>query len=141
MKNHMLIAHEFLVTKAETARSNSVCLKLNPTVVGTIAEYRVIADLMSKGFAVFKACSQSSPCDLIALIDGFSYRVEVTLAQRTETGRVVHPRHDPEKYDILARVLPNEILYTIHSLPIGTALMRGSGSDTPTLEPQICQQN
>jgi hypothetical protein len=48
--------------------------------VGAVSELRVCADLLARGFAVFRAVSPGAPCDLIVLVDGRSIRVEVKSA-------------------------------------------------------------
>lgn len=53
--------------------------------VGAIAELVVCADLIRRGFEVFRSVSQDCSCDLIVLKDGQAQRVEVkTAVQREE---------------------------------------------------------
>jgi Holliday junction resolvase-like predicted endonuclease len=54
---------------------------------GAVSELLVSADLMARGFEVFRAVSHAASCDLIAMRDGETIRVEVKSADQTETGR------------------------------------------------------
>lgn len=45
--------------------------------VGAIAELVVSADLMKRGYEVYRALSQSSSCDLLALKNGILTKIEV----------------------------------------------------------------
>ena len=81
--------------------------------VGAISELKVGADLLGKGFEVFRALSPSCSCDLAILRDGRLVRVEVTTGHRSSTGRVIHPSKI-NRYDLLAVVLSDG---TIHYDP------------------------
>lgn len=80
---------------------------------GTISELRVSVDLLIRGYAVFRALSQSCPCDLAILHETTLLRVEVATAFRRAHGQVFSPHmKNRDKYDILAQVLPDCIIYT-----------------------------
>lgn len=81
--------------------------------VGAISELKVAADLLGKGFEVFRALSPSCSCDLAILRNGTLVRVEVTTGHRTGNGRVTHPSK-ASRYDVLAVALSDG---TIHYDP------------------------
>ena len=58
-------------------------LGLATGTVGAIAELMVSCDLMRRGFELYRALSQSSSCDLLALRGGVFYSVEVRSGQHT----------------------------------------------------------
>ncbi|MGH7745478.1 MAG: hypothetical protein ACREQ5_11910 [Candidatus Dormibacteria bacterium] len=82
--------------------------------IGAIGELRVSVDLLAKGYEVFRAVSPSSSCDLIAIKNGRSLRLEVRTGRvyRT-TGKMsytIQPK-DAGKSDHYAIVLTDEIVY------------------------------
>ena len=86
----------------------------DPTTVGTLSELRVAVDLMMKGYYPFRALSPGSPCDLAILAGNRAYRVEVATSYKTWTGKINVPSQKlkhPEKYDILAMVVGQDIVY------------------------------
>lgn len=89
-------------------------IKLATGTTGTIAELRVAVDLLSRGFAVFRAMSPHCSCDLAVLDDKKLLRVEVTSGKRLGNGKISHPKkqEDSHKWDVLAVVLPDSIDYT-----------------------------
>jgi hypothetical protein len=80
--------------------------------VGAINELRVGVDLLAKGYAVFRALSPSCLCDLVLLFDDRAFRVEVTTGHRSSSGKLYFPAKDPARYDVLAVVLPDSIVYS-----------------------------
>jgi len=83
---------------------------VNAGTKGAISELLVCADLLIKGFNIFRASSPSCPCDLVAINNGKPYRVEV----KTITGCLktyIPPNLDLEKFDVLALVYSDEIKY------------------------------
>jgi hypothetical protein len=74
--------------------------------VGAIAELLVSADLLSRGYHVFRAMSPSSPCDLLVMKDSLSARVEVRRVTRDREGNLPTGCDASERgrFDILARV-------------------------------------
>ena len=93
-------------------RHNPPASKLPAGTVGAIAELRVSVDLLSKGYEVFRALNPSCPCDLAILCDNRLFRVEVRTAHRSGyTGKVYCDPSKKEYYDILAQVLPEQIVY------------------------------
>lgn len=96
-------------SEASTGRS---AIKLSSGTRGTIGELLVAADLLGKGFAVFRALSPSCACDLAILKDSKLVRVEVTTASLLQNGKPAYSKHDPAKYDVLALVFHNgKIIY------------------------------
>jgi hypothetical protein len=73
--------------------------------VGAIGELLVAADLMRKGYAVFRSMSPACPCDIAILKDGVLSRVEVTTGKKLPSGKIMYPPHKTHTYDILAIVL------------------------------------
>lgn len=83
-----------------------------PGTRGAVSELVVSADLLDKGYAVFRALSPSCACDLIVLSpDKVLSRIEVTTAAVSTTGKLWYPPKDAAKFDILAVVLRDEIHY------------------------------
>lgn len=66
---------------------------LHKSTVGAIHELRVAVDLLTKGYEVFRAVTPTGSCDLLALKDRKTFRVEVRAAyENTETGRIAHSK-------------------------------------------------
>jgi hypothetical protein len=85
---------------------------------GAISELRVAADLLSRGYEVFRALSPACSCDLAILVHHQIYRVEV------KTGSI-HPRTGtvsfattPIRAEILAVATREAIFYTPALPPI-----------------------
>lgn len=83
--------------------------------VGALSEMMACADLIRRGFHVFRAVSPSAPCDLVAVSEAGTYRVEVKTAGRRANGRVSKPKIAPAvrvRYDVVAYVVHDgEIVY------------------------------
>jgi hypothetical protein len=77
---------------------------------------------------VFRALSPNCPCDLVLLIDGRVFRVEVTTGHRASNGKMMVPKKDRTRYDILAVLFPDSIVYST-DLPELSNLM---DSDSPS---------
>lgn len=75
--------------------------------IGSWGELIVAADMMRRGWKVFRAVTPSSPCDMVAFKKDRIVRVEVTLARRGRTGKVYFPAHNEDNYDVLALVFPD----------------------------------
>lgn len=100
-------------------RQNNPQRRSLPTgTVGAISELRVAADLLQRGYAVFRALSPSCPCDLAILWDNRLFKMEVKTASRSGfTNKVTYSMSsNRNSYDILAAVLPDEIVY-VPALP------------------------
>lgn len=90
-------------------------LDIAPGTVGAINELRVAIDLLKRGFDVYRALSPASPCDLVIFKNGSMLRIEVKTGYirtgLTESSLFVAPPKRDDSFDILAIVLPEEILY------------------------------
>ena len=86
--------------------------KLPSSTVGTINELLVAADLLQRGFQVFRALSPSCDCDLAVLIGKRLVRLEVTTGVQCQNGNASFARHDPGRYDAIAIMVSNAIRYT-----------------------------
>lgn len=89
---------------------------LSKNAIGAAHELMVCADLVRRGFHVFRAVSPDTPCDIIALrSDCQTFRVEVKTAQRQPGGQprpVTGKRLRTDQHDVLALVCHNgEITY------------------------------
>jgi hypothetical protein len=73
---------------------------------GTIAELNVAADLLSRGFEVFRALSPDCPSDLALLKDGRLLRVQATWGHkwkdRSSKEFVYHTYRAHKRFDVLA---------------------------------------
>lgn len=86
---------------------------LNPGDSGALAELIVTADLMRRGWHVFRAVSPASPCDLVIVRGSTIRRVEVKTARKTTLGKFEAwtSRICQERHDVLALVCGGEIEY------------------------------
>lgn len=76
----------------------------SPSVVGAIGEMTVCSDLLLKGYEVFRSVAPTCSCDLIALKDSKSLRIEVKVGHRMASGGLKKLKTKPELHDILAIV-------------------------------------
>lgn len=79
---------------------------LTTGTTGAISELVVSAELMRRGYAVFRSLSPSCFCDLIAHKDGRQYRVEVRTGYRAQTGKLGFPRNTHGEIDIFGVNVP-----------------------------------
>lgn len=80
--------------------------------LGSAHELLVCADLLKRGWEVFRSVSSHASVDLIAHKNGVLKRVEVTTGSRKVDGGISHPTKDPARHDVLAIVLySGEIVY------------------------------
>lgn len=86
---------------------------LNNSSIGAVGELKVCADLLIKGYEVFRAMSPSSSCDILALKNGRILRIEVRTARKIKTGEIQFPGtlKDVGRSDHFAAVGRNEIHY------------------------------
>ncbi len=85
-------------------------LKLSAGTVGAISELRVGADLMTRGFEVFRSLSPNASCDLAILRGGRLLRIEVRTAYRLISGKAMCSSRK-HRADILAMCLADCIIY------------------------------
>ncbi len=103
--------------------------------VGYVAELLVAADLLSKGFDVFRAVNPNAACDLVACRSGALSRIEVKYIADPKPVNVRRAiQHNLAKFDTLAVVDSNgQIVYSTVSDLLGTE--RGP-SKSETVEQQ-----
>jgi hypothetical protein len=81
------------------------------SVTGAIKELLVAVDLMSRGHQVFRNMAPSG-VDLVAMINGQLYKIEVCTGARGSGRQISYPlKAEHYQYDIIAAVLPD---YSIH---------------------------
>jgi hypothetical protein len=81
--------------------------RIHPTYVGASSELLVCADLLLKGFEVFRSVSTNCSCDIVALKNGKLLRVE----SKTVADKGKIPSADKAKFDILAVVTDGGVTY------------------------------
>jgi len=101
-------------------------LRLTNGTVGALHEIVVCADLLRRGYHVFRAISPSCPCDLIATRNGDSLRVEVTTGSYGRDDAVSYPRHKVERFDLIAVVTTRDTMIR-YMRPDGTPWTPESG--------------
>lgn len=79
--------------------------------VGAISELKVVVDLLSKGYEVFRSLSPNCSCDLAILQNHKLFRVEVKTSYITDSGSFPHSKGKSKNYDILAIVADTKIVY------------------------------
>lgn len=79
------------------------------STVGAIQEYRVVIDLLSRGYEVYRSTSPACNSDLLIRKNGKIESVEVKTAYKQADGKIKYPTLK-YKTDILALALPNEEL-------------------------------
>lgn len=98
--------------------------------MGAVSELIVCADLIKRGYSVFRAQSPACPCDLVVWLGGKLYRVEVrTGSTSVYTGKLLFPFKESDKgrFDIMAVAKHNgEIAYLNTDLnPINLFVLEG----------------
>lgn len=105
---------------ARTPASRLPALKAGPqskprpdtAISGTISELLAGADLLRRGYEVFRAFNPHASCDLVALApDGVLLRIEVRTGKRSQAGRVSCARRPTDRADFYAIVVDGEVLY------------------------------
>jgi len=85
-------------------------IKLSSGTMGAVSELRVAADLLLRGYEVFRSVSPSASCDLAVLRNGRLLRIEVRTSVYRRDGNV-QLRHDNIRADIVANVVPDQVVY------------------------------
>src|SRR3990167_1478519 len=102
-----------LQVEHDSYRKRNPKAKTNTHTTGAVGELAVAIDLLKKGFHIFRALSPACPCDLIALKEGTSIRIEVTTGHYSPKKRIIFHRRSTERYDLLAVVTHDgRILYS-----------------------------
>ena len=80
---------------------------------GALSELLACADLMRRGFHVFRAVSPSCPCDLVVWgQNGTVLRIEVKSAGRNpSTGTILAATSKRNEFDVICYVLEGEVIY------------------------------
>src|SRR5579872_6612397 len=73
------------------------------THLGAASELIASADLLLRGFDVFRAVAAACPCDLVAMKDGALIRIEVKSGLQK-------PPPDESKLDVLANVIGRDVM-------------------------------
>ncbi len=111
LKTHQIYCSIKCRTIYYTSKSGRTTSDISTSSTGTLSELLASADLISKGYYMFRALSPSSPCDLIALRGDKCLRVEVTTGRRnSNTQSIYYPNKtkDQAKFDLLVVVVPEE---------------------------------
>lgn len=92
---------------------------LSPSVVGAAQEMIVVADLLKRGYFVFRSVSPGASCDLVLVIDRSIHRIDVTTGFRSAVGTLLYPKNgrDSGFYDSLAVVEKNGQITYLPALP------------------------
>jgi hypothetical protein len=90
--------------------------RLLPAKAGSISELLVCADLMAKGWDVYRAMDATCSCDLMCVKTGAVIRIEVKTGTR-ERGRALSLHTKIGKFDVLALVDGADLhYYAYHQL-------------------------
>lgn len=81
---------------------------ISSSTVGAMSELLAAADLMRRGYAVFRALSPSCFCDLIAEKNGKTEMVEVRTGYRGSDGRLAFPKLKHDRVTMFCVVERNE---------------------------------
>lgn len=80
--------------------------------IGGMNELRAAADLVGRGYHVFRSVVADGPIDLVAMTpEGMMLRVEVRTGQATLSGYVWKRNHHDVPYDVAAIVLTDRVVY------------------------------
>ncbi len=75
-----------------------------PGSVGAAHELMVCADLLKRGWSVFRNVSPHGDADLVIFCGETMHRVEVTTAVRAVNGAAIFPPKDAAKFSVLVLV-------------------------------------
>ena len=99
--------------------NNGKRVDLTAGTTGAIGEMLVSADLLGRGYQVYRALSGAAPVDLAILHEGRLVRVEVTTGYLTAGGKVSCPKPLVSgKYDHLAVVVKRREIHYFPDLPL-----------------------
>lgn len=97
--------------------------QISSSTKGAALEMIVCADLLLRGFGVFRSVSPTCSCDLVVHAEKKLYRVEITAGVASPGGQISWARHDPENYDVLALVLRDYRVVYIPDIAATTPLV------------------
>jgi hypothetical protein len=101
---------------------------LSTSTIGAIAELKVGADLLGKGYAVFRALSPACRCDLVILSAHRAWTVEVRTGYYTPAGTLIYSGAQI-RADVVAILTPTGIVYrpALETLHIGADAVATEG--------------
>ena len=85
--------------------------RMPPDITGASSELKVAADLLERGFFVFRSVSRTGPCDLVAVRGKKILRVEVKTSSYRRGAKFCLGSGSPDRFDLLAVVRPDGIRY------------------------------
>jgi hypothetical protein len=88
---------------------------ISTAVKADIHSLLVAADLLRRGFAVFRKLGRATPCDLVIVQGRWCWRVATRTVRYSTLPRSrgqIYPRQppDPERFDVVAYVLPDGVI-------------------------------
>lgn len=100
---------------AERKKQNPHIGSVSRNHLGAASEMVVAADLLRRGYPVFRSMTHQSPFDLVVMVGSKLYRVEVKTGYKDRNGRI-YSGHTFEKalvgrFDVLAEVVGAEVAY------------------------------
>ena len=81
---------------------------MTPNESGEFSKQRVCTDLLDRGYKVFRAVGLPNECDFVVLAD--KLRIKVKTARKIRERYYIHQPKN-QNYDVIAKVLPDEIIY------------------------------
>jgi hypothetical protein len=107
---------------ANKARYYSAPLTSKKGTTGAASELIACADLLYRGYEVFRSVSAHASCDMVALKDDIVLRIEVKTGSRNKvTGSLYYPKpKNHDVYDILMVVVKGEetVYLTPDEIPV-----------------------
>jgi hypothetical protein len=126
---HHLTQKEYCTTTCRKAHHKqkyaytSLAPNLSSSNTGAVSELIVCADLLKKGYEVFRSVSATCSCDVIALRDGICTRIEVRSAQiRLDNNGATVPYNakDFGRQDVVATLtILGDVTYYVPTLADG----------------------
>lgn len=101
--------------------------KIDKSASGTVGELKASADLILRGWEVFRALNPHTSCDLLAIKNNKMIRVEVKTGFERDGKAYTAPIKHKDRYDLLIQVTPKGIYYTPELEELGTS---NSGTDS-----------
>ncbi|SRR5258706_3016761 len=100
-------------SRAKRKSSNIDGVSVSTSTAGAICELIASADLLKKGYEVFRAVSSSCSCDLIAMKEKKYIRVEVRKGSVGKNGTLylACTRVSKERADMAALVVDDKVIY------------------------------
>jgi Holliday junction resolvase len=97
---------------------NNIREKISKGKTGAISELLVCANLLEKGYEVFRSVSQDCSCDLLAMKDNKILKIEVKTVAINKNGSLNYgiAKENINRFDILANVVDGIILYQEQSV-------------------------